>query len=320
MLNRLGDLELSDLVRVNERKRTLFENILCMERGLRMFMLFVCCVISSLTYSQENLPNKIKVQYYLGGDYSDSAIRGIIEDVYELEYDYNQASGLFLSKQLDHRHQVYDWDRKNLDNYRLVEDSTITIYDEMSIKVEAITELLAYTERDNYMEWELIDTVGVPFPLIDSAIVIRDFTLKDIGIDSSYFFKACGLYRRILIDENIHLYEDVPSCDKDLDFSELVHSFISQSNTDWIMSSYSIWIRVQLIFENGNEIIVKQSYPGGFNIGWDIEQGNLAFRAINPHMNRTIANFMQSRYTQLERRLLRFEDLKQLVRFYLMGN
>ncbi len=291
-----------------------------MKNMLNLLILFVICLIGTRVNCQNDVPNRIVVQYYLGGDYNDSEIRGVIEDVYKVEYDYDQNSKLFTSKYLNHKHQVYNWDERNTDNYRLIEDSTVVIYDEISIDKEKVLELIEYADRDKYEEKELIEIQDVPFPLIDTAIVIKDFSLEDMGINSSYFIEACSLYRKILMNEEPYLFEKIRPCDWDIDFSEITDNFISQSHSDWNISSYSIWVKVQLDYENGNEIIITQDYPGGFNTGWNIEMGDFSFKAINPRINRIISNFMHSRYTQLDQRLLRFQDLKQLVRFYLMNN
>lgn len=270
---------------------------------------------------QQILPTRIEVQYYRGGDYRDRDIRGVGEDTYDLTLTYDEKFKIYRTKQLKYKHQVFDFDRRKFSDYRLVEDSTIVIYDEFEVDTLMVLDLIKYTTLEAYSEMELIDTFTIgdsdnSFINIDTALVLKGLSIEDIGIDTTFFHEACELYRKVIISRDWRNEDNLPECFKEKKFDELQLQFIKEANAFRIVSSYSTWVYVRLVFDNGDEKEITQRYPGRYNTGWNIVSNNRTYRVVNPRLNRLVSKFMHNRYSPIET-LREFEELELLVDLYL---
>ncbi len=270
---------------------------------------------------QQGLPDSIKVQYYQGGDYHERNMQGVIEDFYDLTFDFNSVEKRYQCQALLHRHQVYDRKKRGTKDYRLVSDSTILIYDELILDTTQVIELIRHLDRNMYIERRLVDTISLEasdfFLDVNTALIIADLEAADYGIDTVSFHEICSYYRKKIVRNTDSCFADFPDCEENVDYTELLTKLIEAGHTKVVVSSYTNWISVLLYYADGDIEEVLQQYPGGINTGWDVNfNDKTLFRVVNPRINRIISSFMHDRYSPI-RHLLEFEDEEQLVFFYL---
>jgi hypothetical protein len=278
--------------------------------GIITFFLFF--FLTSISFSQSELPEKITIVFVARGDYRDDKIEsGSFVNIDSTVYFRNHSDQSFITKSINSSSKVFYYDNET--SSRLYhKDSTYNTSKKSEISSLEISNLTNYAKLKNYEEFVKVDTFEVSGAKIigrDSFFIPKDFEFASFAIPENVD-SCCNVYRETLTKN----YRDkqFKDCGDDILDEDLIKNLIQYDKSYFMNSSYEEFVVICLYFEN-SKIIFRQFFPGNSNTGWFLANGNQrSTRIINPNIN-TIASKLLNFNESVSNNLTDYKEIENLL-------
>ncbi|MEM6964123.1 MAG: hypothetical protein AAF573_05100 [Bacteroidota bacterium] len=261
-----------------------------------------------LLFSQNQLPKKILVKYYVGGDYRSEQleINGAYDNIDSTFLKIRKDGKAYKSEQIEIVRRIYPYEDGFQKNIRM--DSTYRFLSSTTYYVEDIEELLEWTDIENYEIWNSQDSFMIDQfyhgVVRDTFLIPLELSIEDFGIDSIDFDLHCN-YFYTLLSRKLHMEkEDLLDCSK-ISPSNFLNLVLNDLNVFYTVSSYLSRFHLKLIYPDF-ELEFYQRYPKQLNFTWYIQKdGKLLRKVFNPYLNQIIYNGLPSVI-----RILKFDEVR----------
>ena len=249
---------------------------------MKLYFFFILLLVPSSLIGQIDLPEKVTIKLYSGGDYRNLKLqKGAHELIDSVDYKLIKEYKCYHSDRIFFQNNTFIRDEETFESKNINQDSTMVSITDSTFDQEIIAEILKWSEKRNYHEVKYRDTILDEFINEKTLLIANELSIDDFGIDSLKLELEC-LYHQEHIDKDI-------DC-KQISLSKILEFFVNKNWGQKVISSYFEYIELKLFFKD-KETSIFQSYPGEYNIKWFVTKdtkNKQQIDLINPKLNKLI--------------------------------